>query len=405
MRRPAGRAPQPIRRSAPAAALLALAALMPVCAARAQSTAATAAEAGAPHESVAAANPASAPTAPQRWALVPILISNAETGVQVGALTMLFLNPGDTLNKPSSIGFAARISQKAQVEINLFPEWYLDGNRYHVVGGVKYIRWPADFYGLGNGSDIPKDSADGYLAQGVMGDMTVERKLFRNFSAGPQALFKYESIEEKGAGDLLTDTVPGHQGAFTSGLGAVVTYDGRDAIYWARTGTYLSAKAASYRSFWGSGFDYEDYVFEARQFLPVSATGAVGLSAKLEATAGNVPFRDLPTADGDHSLRGIVRGKYRDRNLLLLQSEFKNYFPDWSWMSHPWFRNRLGYAVFAEVGQVAHELGDLDWAEFRPGFGVGLRYAMNPAQRMNIRIDLGFVDGTVAPAINIKEAF
>jgi outer membrane protein assembly factor BamA len=318
---------------------------------------------------------------------------------------MLFMNPGDTLNKPSSIGFAARISQKAQVEINLFPEWYLGGNLYHIEGGIKYIRWPADYYGLGNGSDIPKDSADGYLAQGVDGDLTVERELFRNFSAGPQALFKYETIESKGHRDLLTDTVPGHEGGFTSGLGLVMTYDGRDAIYWARSGTYLSAKAAWYQSMWGSEFDYDHYVLQASQFLPLFSTGALGLSATLEATAGDVPFRDLPTADGDHSLRGIVRGKYRDRDLLLLQSEYKSYFPDWSWMSHPWFRNRIGYAVFAEAGQVAHVFGDLDWSEFRPAYGVGLRYAMNPAQRMNIRIDLGFVDGTVAPAINIKEAF
>jgi len=30
---------------------------------------------------------------------------------------------------------------------------------------------------------------------------------------------------------------------------------------------------------------------------------------------------------------------------------------------------------------------------------------MNPAQRMNIRIDVGYVDHSIAPAINIKEAF
>jgi hypothetical protein len=50
-------------------------------------------------------------------------------------------------------------------------------------------------------------------------------------------------------------------------------------------------------------------------------------------------------------------------------------------------------------------LDGFGWDGFRQGYGLGLRYAMNPAQRMNIRIDLGFVDGTVAPAINIKEAF
>ncbi|HKP96700.1 MAG TPA: BamA/TamA family outer membrane protein [Fibrobacteria bacterium] len=341
----------------------------------------------------------------QRWAFVPILISNAETGVQAGALVMRFLNPGDTLNSPSTVGFAARISQKAQVEVNLFPEWYLRRNLYHVTAGLKYIRWPADYYGLGNGSDIPQDSADNYLAEGVNGDLTVERKVFRRLSAGPQALFKYETIETKSARGRLTDTVPGHAGGRTAGLGGVITYDGRDAIYWARRGAFLRAKAAWYRAAWGSEFDYDGYSLEARRFLPVFATGAVGLSATLQAMSGDVPFRELSTADGDHTLRGLVRGKYRDRNLLLLQAEYKSYLPDWSWLSHPWIRNRLGYAAFAEAGQVARGLGDFAAGEFRPGFGLGLRYAMNPAQRMNIRVDVGFIDGSVAPAINIKEAF
>jgi hypothetical protein len=375
---------QPARRASKAILVLAAAALLP-CAARAAGT-----------ESSADA---------QRWAFVPILMSNAETGVQGGALVIRFLNPGDTLNKSSTIGFAARLSQKGQVEVNLFPEWYLGSNLYHIAADVNYIRWPADYYGLGNGSDIPKDSADGYLAQGVNGSVTAERAWFRNFSAGPQALFNYEDIAPEGKQGLLTDTVPGQNGGLTAGLGGVMTYDGRDAVYWARRGAYLRAKAVWYRGEWGSDFDYDSYCLEARQFLPLFATGALGLSATLQLKDGDVPFRELSTADGDHNLRGLVRGKYRDRHLLLLQAEYKSYLPDYGWLSHPWFRNRLGYAVFAEAGQVAHAVRDFAWEEFRPAYGVGLRYALNPAQRMNIRVDVGFVDGSVAPAINIKEAF
>ena len=342
---------------------------------------------------------------PQHWALVPILISNAETGVQVGALVMRFLNPEDTLNKSSTVGFAARVSQRAQVEVSLFPEWYLMNNLYHVTADVDYIRWPADYYGQGNGSDIPKDSADSYLAQGFDGDLTVERKWFRNFSAGPQALVKYEAIDPEGSHGLLTDSVSGRRGGFTSGLGGVMTYDGRDAVYWARRGTFLRGKASWYRGTWGSGFDYDSYSLETRQFLPVFTTGAFGFSALLQMKAGDVPFRELSTADGDHNMRGLVRGKYRDRDLLVLQSEYKGYLPDYGWLQGNWIRNRLGYTLFAEAGQVAHQAGDFSWRGFRPDYGAGLRYAMNRSQRMNIRVDIGFVDGTVAPAINIKEAF
>jgi hypothetical protein len=345
------------------------------------------------------------PAEPQHWALVPILMSTAETGVQIGALVMRFLDPADTANKPSSIGFAARISQRGQAQVNLFPEWYLRRNLYHVTGELNYIRWPAEFYGIGNDADIPKDSADAYTAQGLNGNLIGEREWFKDFSAGPMALFNYEAIEATGTRGLLTSAVPGNEGGLAAGLGAQATYDGRDAVYWARRGSFARAKAAWYRSGWGSDFDYEAYSLEARQFIPLFATGAIGLAATLQIKAGDVPFRELATADGDHTLRGIVRGKYRDRDLLVLQAEYKSYFPDWDWLSQKWIRNRLGWAAFAEGGQVAPALDQFASDGFRQGYGVGLRYAMNPAQRMNIRIDLGFVDGTVAPAINIKEAF
>ena len=342
---------------------------------------------------------------PQKWALVPILISNAETGIQVGALAIRFLNPEDTLNNSSNITFATRISQKKQVEINLIPEMYFQKNLYHLTTSINAIRWPADFYGIGNGSDILKDSADHYLAQGFNGDLTLERQLWPKLFIGPQFLFNYEEIENSGIPKLLSDSVSGKSGGLVSGLGSVMTYDRRDAVYWARRGNFLRGKAAWYRPLWGSEFSYEAYSLEARQFLPLFETGAMGVSAILMVENGDIPFRELSTANGDKAMRGMVRGKYRDRDLLVLQGEFRSYFPEWGFLNHSWSRNRFGYALFTEAGQVAHNLEDFSWDEFRPDFGFGIRYAMNPAQRMNIRIDIGFVDGSVAPAINIKEAF
>ncbi len=342
---------------------------------------------------------------PQRWALVPIVMSTAETGLQVGGLVMRFLNPGDTVNKSSTLGFAARVSQKMQVQVNLFPEWYWAENRYHATAELNYIRWPAEFYGLGNDSNIPKEDADPYLAQGLSGKAMLERAIWPGISMGPHLEFNAEDIENRSQGRLLNEGITGEEGGLIVGAGAVFTYDGRDEIYWTRRGSYLRAQNLWHAKGMGSDFDYDSYCLEVRQFFPLLSTGALGLAATMKMQTGNVPFRELSTPDGDHQLRGMVRGKYRDRDLLLLQAEYKSYFPDAAWLSADWIRNRLGWAVFAEAGQVAHDLGELAGDRFKQAFGLGVRYAMNPAQRMNIRIDVGFVDGSVAPAINIKEAF
>jgi len=387
--------PPPSIRAILAAAVTAMLLVRPACAA----------EGTDPQNASPKATEVSATDGAQRWAFVPILISNAETGVQVGALVMRFLNPGDTADNPSTVELAARVSQKSQMQVDVVPEWYLDHNRLHIVGDLDYIRWPADFYGIGNGSDIPIDSADAYLAQGFSGDLTAEREILPKLFLGPRARFNYEDISSKSPHALLIDTVPGKDGGLVSGLGGVLTYDDRDAIYWARRGGILRAKGLWYRSWWGSDFDYDAYCLEARRFFPVSATGALGFAATFELHDGDVPFRELSTANGDQLMRGLVRGKYRDLDMLILQAEYKSYLPDWDWLSHPWVRNRIGWAVFAEAGQVAHSPGDISWEGYRAGYGIGLRYAMNPAQRLNIRADLGFVDNGIAPAIDIKEAF
>lgn len=366
--------------------------------------------AGAPSSAVSGAGDSAAPSGPvraepQRWGLVPILMSTAETGLQAGLLVMRFLPTAGPLDKPSTLGLAARISQKGQAQINFFPEWYLRHNLYHVAGELNYLRWPADFYGIGNDQDRPKDSADAYTAEGANGNLIAERRWLKDFSAGPMAAFSRENIESGGKHGLLTPDIAGATGGLAIGLGGQATYDGRDAVYWARRGAFLRAKALLYRAAWGSDYAFEAYGLEARRFFPLFAIGALGFAATLQAHTGNAPFRELATADGDHAMRGIVRGKYRDRDLLLVQAEYKSYLPDWGWLQARWLKEKLGFAVFAETGQVAPGLGDFSLEGMRPAYGLGLRYAMNPERRMNIRIDLGFVDETIAPAINIKEAF
>jgi len=342
---------------------------------------------------------------PQKWALVPAIISTAETGVQGAVLVIRYLNSGDTINLPSYAGFALRVSQKQQVEINLFQEAYMAHNLYHLVSTLNFISWPAYFYGIGNHTDIIKDSADFYTSQGTSGDITFEKQILPHFFIGPQALFNYESIDTDAKHGLLTNKVTGYNGAFTDGAGGVATYDRRDAIYWTRRGAYLRAKAAWYREFMGSNQDFDNYSFEARQFFPMGKNGALGFSGNLQLEYGDIPFRQLSTASGDKAMRGLIRGKYRDRDLLVFQSEYKDYFPDWNFLSAKWIRNRLGYAVFAETGQVAHDIDQIAFDQFLPDFGLGLRYAMNPANRMNLRLDIGFVDSHAALAINYKEAF
>jgi hypothetical protein len=70
--------------------------------------------------------------------------------------------------------------------------------------------------------------------------------------------------------------------------------------------------------------------------------------------------------------------------MLVLQGEYR--MPLW---------RRLGAAAFGGLGQ-------LGLNRFKYSVGWGLRYNINPKERLNLRLDLGFTSGT---CVTIGEAF
>ena len=98
--------------------------------------------------------------------------------------------------------------------------------------------------------------------------------------------------------------------------------------------------------------------------------------------------------DGTLILRGIENGRYRDKDMVALQSEYR--VP---------VHGKFSGTVFAEAAQVAPRLGDMVANRFITSVGMGFRYALNPSQRFNVRGDVAWVDNGMAMIINVREAF
>jgi hypothetical protein len=69
------------------------------------------------------------------------------------------------------------------------------------------------------------------------------------------------------------------------------------------------------------------------------------------------------------------------------------------------FWERWGMVGFVGIGNVAPSISELGFGLLKSSWGLGLRYAAIPEERLNIRIDFGF--GTQNPGfyLNIREAF
>ncbi len=136
-------------------------------------------------------------------------------------------------------------------------------------------------------------------------------------------------------------------------------------------------------------FSFNRWEADLRQYIPVAGlTRTLALRAhyvSLLPDAGHdVPFYLQPTLGGPDSLRGLAAYRLRDRNTLLLQSEYR------------WDVNAfVGGVLFYEAGSVARRPGDFRIRDFTQDFGAGVRFGFLTAVSLRIEAVFGAGEGTV----------
>ena len=94
-------------------------------------------------------------------------------------------------------------------------------------------------------------------------------------------------------------------------------------------------------------------------------------------------------------MRGYYRGRYRERNLIAMQAEYR--MP---------LVGRLGAVFFGGYGEVAHELRGFELQRFKRSLGLGARFLFSRADQLHLRVDFGFgEEGFSGVYINVGEAF
>ena len=102
----------------------------------------------------------------------------------------------------------------------------------------------------------------------------------------------------------------------------------------------------------------------------------------------------MPQLGGEELLRGYYGGRYRERNLLAVQAEYR---------AHVWWR--FGAVGFVSAGRVSHDLSDMDFSGFKPAVGLGLRFLLAPDEGLNLRADFGFGKESSGFYLGLGEVF
>jgi Omp85 superfamily domain len=248
------------------------------------------------------------------------------------------------------------------------------------------------FYGIGTDQTSIDDRANYSFKQPYSAaalDFWPTRNLF--LLHGGVELSKWDVGPGKGEQPSVDDV---YTPQTLPGLGATPTYlhseatvaiDSRPAPGYARHGTYLGISFHDFRDRDGAlGFRRTDY--EAIQHVPILRDAWVlSLHGRMQLAnaAGDqtIPYFMLPALGGGSSLRGFASWRFRDRNSLLLQAEWRV------------LANRfLDMALLYDAGRVSDRRNDLT-NSLKSDYGIGFRFhgpVATPLRIELVRCNEGF---------------
>ncbi|WP_394830525.1 outer membrane protein assembly factor [Pendulispora rubella] len=317
-----------------------------------------------------------------------------ETSVMVGGAAMfVYRFPEGSGRRDSQVLTALAASVKGQVTFLVQPDIYLWNDNIQIGATLAASRFPNSFYGIGNSPDGKKEEK--YTPVTFEAALSPKLRLVEGLYLGPEVRFQYANITDKESGGLLqSGAVRGSDGGNIVQLGASGFYDARDNTIYPHRGHIVRVNARTALTGLGSDFSYRSLTVDARKYFPMPwEKHVLAMQALFEVRDGEPPFYDLGQLGGDATMRGYFQGKFRDRNYVTAQVEYR--------MPLFW---RLGAVGFVSAGQVARTLDDMRFSDIKVGAGGGLRLAPFKDVPVNIRVDIAYGDEPNF-YVNIGEAF
>ncbi|HPQ81410.1 MAG TPA: BamA/TamA family outer membrane protein [bacterium] len=336
------------------------------------------------------------------WAY-PIIEGGAGSGFGGGA----GFNAVDLFGRGVNLKLTYRnhinLSQSASAAVGKPEMWELADRPVSLAGGVKWSRPTNDSY-FGIGPSTTQSMRSYYMAnntsigagaawefyQGLTANAGIAYDVGTSggntYGSGPAVNAAFPAADIPGFGRWIHYFVPGLK----------LQYDTRDNISLPSRGGIYTLSFSRYQGLGSGDFDFNQYELDARHFFPLWRPRMVlalhgGIKAQQETGGGKIPFYKLSTLDVNSPLRGFTSGRFHDRNLIVLNAEYR--FPIWE---------ALDGVLFFDTGRVFHSFADLTMKDFKLSGGGGLR--MRAMGLMLLRFDLAYGGEGIQTLVGISKS-
>ncbi len=333
-----------------------------------------------------------------RFLFYPVIGYAPETKWEFGFNgIVVFHYNNDTTLRLSEISTFAFYTQERQLGLWIDHAIYGRDNDILTLGKMRFQNYPLSYYGIG--SQIP----DKPLAVVNANYFNVrERFVYRvkgNLFAGLELDYqqlqnaKFEPKDKGPTGPEIKMPL-GAGGSQNLGVGFGLLLDSRHNMLNVRDGYLVELAFIHYGKIFDQSFPMNTLFFDSRYFIPTYKNQVLALQVVGQFSQGEVPFNQLSLMGGETIMRGYYLGRYRDKNYVAAQAEYR-FLPFG-------FSRRLGGSVFGAVGAVSESIptDNYKWSA-----GAGLRYLLFPKKDIFTRMDIGVNPDGYGVYFYIGEAF
>lgn len=327
--------------------------------------------------------------------ILPLIFYLPETSVGISATGVYtFRFQGEKADsRPSQIIYSAVYTLKNQVLLLAPFELWRKNESQRIEGEIGFFKYFYNYYGVGPDSNT--EDLENFDVVFPRVEFSFAEKLIGDIFLGGGIKYDYFNITEIDSTGLLSTNEPtGHTGGNKLNLVGLAFRDTRDNIYAPSKGLYTEAKFIWSSDNLISDYNYSKWEIDLRHYASIKPDYVLASQLWFSTASDGTPFFDLPYISSPNYARGFNDRRFLNYDLLNLQTELR----------YPIYKRFKG-AAFLSSSFIPEQNENLfDRSPFW-GYGVGLRYEVDPVDKVRFRLDLALGGGDFNIYFTLNEAF
>lgn len=336
----------------------------------------------------------------------PMYDPSIKFGLFIAPILTYYPTKGDLISPASQTSFYAMYTTNKSYIAGFNNELYLSEDRWRLRfrGGGGALNKDLSLYGVD--ADGVLDTTSLTIADAKQKvfqlDIYAMRKVVDNLYLGLGANYKKITIEgNDGKADTLVAANGLGSGSGNFGLQYKVDYDTRDNVNYPYSGYYVSYTGYQYFKSDGKENNYFNNTLQVMGFWSLKPNNRHIIAGKfysniLTGNPESTNYSYYGRINGDVQ-RGYQSGRRVDKNAVNIETEYR--------YTTPWFDDKIRLVGLLGTGKVFGEYNNFTDAEWLPVVGTGVRYAILPYERINIRFDVTYSKDDFIWYFGIREAF